>query len=166
MRYLLAALLLPACTLPTLPEPPHGGVVFQTDDALLLDAELGADQFRPIYPHDIEVTTLGADDDTHFTSRIQLVPAGFIAPGDDRPMCQFGVVGTARIAGLTDHNSNVWICDDLSTERRREVVLHEMCHVFGAPGHPHWNQTDGACGRGDNVVISDWERKEFKWQWK
>lgn len=167
MRFAFAycLLLAQACTLPL---DAAQAVEFQVSDELLLDTEASADQFRGIYPQDIDVTTEGEARPAARLVRASLVAPGFVAPGDTRPMCQFGVVGTARISGHTDRvNGDVWVCDDMTPERTRAVLMHEMCHVFGAPSAPHWEGEGGACsGRDDAGVITPKEQAKFKQIWK
>lgn len=164
IRFAVVAMLLPACALPLEAET---SVVFQADDSLLLAAEVGAEQFAAIYPGAVEVTTAddGSEGPAVRSVRVRLVAPGFMSPHSARPMCQVDAGGT-RVSGRTGDDV-VWICDDMSPERTQAVLIHEMCHVFGAPGFPHWDGEGGACsGRGDTGVISRFEKQEFKAMWK
>lgn len=160
MRCLIVALMLPACTLPLDLAP---DVVFQANDALLLDAEHGAEQFREVYPGDIEVTTHDEADERR-TVTIRLAAPGFTPPGSSKPMC-VPVDGRVR-RGLTVNDEAIWVCDNLGAEQMRATLVHEMCHVFGAPSAPHWHAEGGACHSAGNGEISQFEKQQFERIWR
>lgn len=162
MRCLIVALMLPACTMPLDVAP---GVVFQTDDALLLDAEHGAEQFREVYPGDVEVTTAdGSEADGRITVQVRLAAPGFVPPRSTKPMC-VPVDGRVR-RGLTVSDREIWVCDNLGAEQMRNTLVHEMCHFFGAPAAPHWHSEGGACDASGRGKISQFEKQQFERIWK
>jgi hypothetical protein len=142
------------------PLPPRGDVAFVVESAdLRKDVTAAADQFRAAgYPHRIKVVADYADvPDGWHAAPVAFAEAGATGLGaSTKPMCD-GLLGS--------ENGPIWICETLAPARRRNVVMHEVCHTFGAPGHPHWHDGEGyACDEGDTLQPKEIER--FKEIWK